>query len=53
MKKSTSKNFKRCDYERRLKEQEKLLADKQRRDELCRISMARFLANASKTLLNK
>lgn len=43
----------RYEYKQRVKEQEKLLAEKKRRDELYKLSMSRFLANASKTLLNK
>lgn len=43
----------RYEYKQRVKEQEKLLAEKQRRDALCRQSMTRFLQNASRTLLDK
>lgn len=42
----------RYEYEQRVKEQEKLLAEKKLRDTLCRQSLDRFLSNAKKTLLN-
>lgn len=52
----TNKNNKisytRYQYEKRVKEQEKLLAEKKLRDTLCKQSMDRFLSNARKMLLN-
>lgn len=45
--------YTRYNYEKRVKEKERLLAENKRREELCKFSMSRFLENASKTLLNK